>query len=113
MPFQVAFLSGGKFVIEQHHLGAAFRHGGGDLISLAAAGEKPRVGLCAPALDQAGEFQPGGFRQALEFLRAFCVIRGIEIEGDEQRALATRGTFKQNKLPSGSKTLLLRRCPAN
>jgi hypothetical protein len=83
-------------VVEQHHLGAAFRHRRGDFIGLAAAGEKARIGPAAAAPDQADDIQVGGFRQALEFLSAFRVIRGIEIERDEQRAFAARGTFKQD-----------------
>lgn len=86
-------------MIEEHHLGAAVSHGRRDFIGLAAAGEKTRVRPAAPALYQADDFQPGGFRQALEFLGTFCVIRGVEIEGDEQRAFATRRTFKQSELP--------------
>jgi hypothetical protein len=86
-------------VVEQHRLGFAFSHGGGDFISLAAAGEEARVGPAATTLDQAYDIKPGGLRQALELLSAFCVIRGIEIERDEQRAFAARGTFKQDGLP--------------
>jgi hypothetical protein len=84
-------------VVEQHHFGPAVGHGGGDFVGLAAAGEKARIGPAAPPLDQAGDFQSGRFRQALELLGAFCVIRGVKIERDEQRAFAARWTFKQGK----------------
>jgi hypothetical protein len=71
-----------------------------DFIGLAAAGKEAWVGPAAPPLDQADDIQPGGLRQAQELLGAFCVIRGIEIERDEQRAFAARGTFKQGEIPS-------------
>jgi hypothetical protein len=88
-------------VVEEHNVGLAFNRGGRDFVRLAFAGEKPRIGLGTAALDQADDFQPGGFRQALEFLGAFCVIRGVKIERDEQRAFAARRTFKQGGIPSG------------
>jgi len=86
-------------VVEQHHLGTALCCSRGNFIGLAAAGKKARVGPGTAALDQANAFQPGGLRQTLELLRAFCVIRGVEIERNEQRAFAARGTFKQGELP--------------
>lgn len=100
MPFQVALLGRGKLVVEENNIGFAFSRGCRNFIRLAAAGEKPWVWFGATALDQANDFQACRFRQALEFLGVFSVIRGIKIERDEQRAFAARGTFKQSELPS-------------
>jgi hypothetical protein len=86
-------------VIDQHHFGAAVAHCSGDFIRLAATGEKTRVGPAAPAFNETDDVQSGRFRQALKLLGAFCVIRDIEIEGNEQRAFAARRTFKQGDLP--------------
>ena len=101
MPLQIAFLGRGKLVVKKNNVGFAFNRGCRDFISLAFAGEKPRVGPGTATLDQADDFQPGGFRQALEFLGAFSVIRGVKIKRDKQRTFAARGTFKQGGVPSG------------
>jgi hypothetical protein len=99
-------------VVEEDYVSFSFNSGGGDFIGLAAAGEKARVRFGAAALDQANDCQARRFRQALEFLRAFCVIRGVKIERDEQRAFAARRTFKQSRLPLRTRARYPR-CPAN
>lgn len=100
MPLQIAFLGGRKLVVKEDNVGFACNRGGRDFFRLAFAGEEPRIRLGAAALDQANDFQPSRFRQALEFLGAFGVIRGVKIKGNKQRALAARGTIKQGRAPS-------------
>lgn len=107
--FQVALLGGRQFVIEQHDIGAVLCCCGGNLVGLAAAGKKAWIGPTAPALDQSDDIQPGRFGQALEFLGTFCVFRGVEIEGDKQRAFAAGGTFKQSRLPMKARNFRPRR----
>ena len=86
-------------MVKENNVSFAFNSGGCNFICLAAAGKEAWVWLGTAALDQADDFQASRLGKALEFLRAFCVIRGIKIERDEQRAFAARGTFKQGELP--------------
>jgi hypothetical protein len=80
MGLHVAFLRGGKLMVEQDNVGAVLGDRGGDFIRLAAAGKEAGVGLGAAAADQAADFEPRGFRKALELLGAFRIVGRIEVE---------------------------------
>jgi hypothetical protein len=78
-------------VVEHHVHRVQLLGGAQDLLHLAAAGVKPRIGLAAPAFHHAKAQHAGALHQAYDLLGAFLVVVVAEIEGNDDRRLGIGG----------------------
>ncbi len=94
--FEVAFLRGRQFVIEDDEPGPALCEQCRELFDFAGAGEKRGVRACALAAQNTGDTDARAQGELHEFVGRFRVIHVAEIETDEHRLGIAPGTFKHS-----------------
>ena len=96
---EVAFLGRRQGMVENDEFGTVGLECGLDLLELATADERTRVGAAPTTLNQGNRLRPGRAHQLQEFTRIFALMLVLKVHMDQNRRFAGVGTFEKQSLP--------------